>query len=404
MNLKGKKILLGISGSIAAYKIPMLIRELIKEGAEVKVICTKDALNFVTAPTLSTLSGNPVCLDFIKNENGEWTNHVELALWADVMMIAPATANTLAKLANGLSGNLLIVTAMSARCPIILAPAMDHDMYMYAATQRNIEKLKSYGHHIINPEFGELASGLIGQGRLPEEKTLINCLQMVLTSPKKFDGKTVLVTAGPTQEAIDPVRYLSNHSTGKMGISLAKEFAFAGAKVIFIHGPINMQPNSVFGGLNIETIEAIDAEQMDKAVSRNFKNSDICVMAAAVADYKPNVIATKKIKKGTNMVKLELVSTNDILFNLGNTKKKTQTLVGFALETDHEEKNAISKLQKKNLDMIVLNSLNNKGAGFKYNTNQVTMICKNGEKLKTPLKNKSEIALDIINQIYKIRS
>ncbi len=403
MNLSEKKILLGITGSIAAYKIPMLIRELKKQGADVKVICTHDALNFVTAPTLSTLSCNPVYSDFIKNVNGEWANHVDLALWADTILIAPATANTIAKLANGQSDNLLIAAAMSASCPIIVAPAMDHDMYIYPATQNNIAKLKSYGHYIINPEHGELASGIIGEGRLPEERTIINHIQQVLTTPKKFTGNTVLITAGPTQEAIDPVRYISNHSTGKMGISLAKEFAFHGAKVIFVHGPIFMQPNSVFGGLDIEAIETVDGEQMDKAVSKFFKSSDICIMAAAVADYKPNIVSIKKIKKGSDTAKLELVKTTDILYNLGKNKKKGQTLVGFALETDHEEKNAISKLQKKDLDMIVLNSLNNKGAGFKYNTNQVTMICKNGEKLKTPLKNKNEIALDILNQIYKIR-
>ncbi|MDZ4757227.1 MAG: bifunctional phosphopantothenoylcysteine decarboxylase/phosphopantothenate--cysteine ligase CoaBC [Bacteroidota bacterium] len=403
MNLGKKKILLGITGSIAAYKIPMLIRELKKLDAEVKVICTPDALNFVTAPTLSTLSGNPVYADFIKNLNGEWVNHVELALWADVILIAPATANTLAKLANGQSDNLLVATVMSARCPIIIAPAMDHDMYIYPATQNNIEKLRSYGHHIVNPENGELASGLIGQGRLPEEQTLVNCIQMVLTTEKKFAGKTILVTAGPTQEAIDPVRFISNHSTGKMGIAIAKEFALHGAKVIFVHGPIGMQPDSVFGGLDIEAIDTIDAEQMYKNVSKFFKTSDICIMAAAVADYKPNVVALKKIKKGADAAKLELVKTTDILYNLGQTKRKGQTLIGFALETDHEEKNAISKLKNKNLDMIVLNSLNNKGAGFKYNTNQVTMICKNGDKVKTALKNKNDIALDILNQIHKIR-
>ncbi len=402
MDLSGKKILLGITGSIAAYKIPMLIREFKKQGAEVKVICTHDALNFVTAPTLSTLSCNPVYSDFIKNANGEWTNHVELGLWADLILIAPATANTLSKLASGQSDNLLIATAMSAKCPIVVAPAMDHDMYMYPATQNNIAKLKNYGHHIINPEHGKLASGIIGQGRLPEELTLINHIQLILTDTKKFTGKTVLITAGPTQEAIDPVRYISNHSSGKMGIALAKEFAFHGAKVIFIHGPIAMQPNLQFGGLDIEAIEATDGEQMYKTVSKFYKSSDICIMAAAVADYKPTVVSTKKIKKGTERIKLELIKTTDILFNLGKSKKKGQTLIGFALETDHEEKNAISKLQKKNLDMIVLNSLNNKGAGFKYNTNKVTMICKNGEKINTLLKNKNDIALDILNQIYKI--
>lgn len=395
--LNNKKILIGISGSIAAYKSAYLIRLLVKAGAEVKVIMTEAAKDFITPLTLSTLSKNPVYSSFIKGDSGEWNNHVELGLWADAMVIAPATAHTLAKCANGICDDLLTAIYLSAKCPVLFAPAMDLDMYAHGSTLTNIEKLISYGNKVLKAGYGELASGLIGDGRMTEPEQIIASLESVFGQISNLKGKKVLITAGPTQEPLDPVRFISNHSSGKMGVAIAERFANAGAKVILVHGKINV---SVVNA-NIERISVVSANDMYLAVNEHFEKADIIVFAAAIADYTPATVSDKKIKKKENSFKLELVKTIDLATTLGLKKLPNQIFVGFALETDNELENAKDKLQRKNFDFIVLNSLNDKGAGFGHDTNQITIIDKNGGVSIFPLKTKLEVANDIVETVSK---
>ena len=392
MALKGKKILLAISGGIAAYKMNYLVRDFVKKGAEVKVILTPSAENFVSKVTLSTLSKNPVFSDFY-DENGTWNSHVELALWADVLLVAPCTANTLAKMVHGICDNLVIATYMSAKCPVFIAPAMDLDMYAHPSTKENLEKAERFGHHIIPAEFGELASGLEGQGRLAEPETILQKIEDFFGSDsnKTLEGKTVLITAGPTYEAIDPVRFIGNHSSGKMGFSLAEEAVKRGAKVILISGPTSQKTNHK----NIEIHRVTSAKEMYDEVFKCYEMVDIAIASAAVADYAPKIVAKEKIKKSEEEFTIELVKNPDILKKMGE-KKTHQFLVGFALETQNEEENAKSKLQKKNLDMIVLNSLRDEGAGFQKDTNKVKILT-HSEQKEFSLKSKDEVAKDILD-------
>ena len=394
MALKGKKILLAISGGIAAYKMNYLVRDFVKKGAEVKVILTPSAENFVTKVTLSTLSKNAVYSDFY-DQNGTWNSHVELALWADVLLVAPCTANTLAKMVHGICDNLVIATYMSAKCPVFIAPAMDLDMYAHPSTKENLEKAERFGHHIIPAEFGELASGLEGQGRLAEPETILQKIEDFFTQPftqsHSLDGKTVLITAGPTYEAIDPVRFIGNHSSGKMGFSLAEEAVKRGAKVILISGPTSQKTNHK----NIEIHRVTSAKEMYDEVFKYYEKVDIAIASAAVADYAPKIVAKEKIKKSEEEFTIELVKNPDILKTMGE-KKTHQFLVGFALETQNEEENAKSKLQKKNLDMIVLNSLRDEGAGFQKDTNKVKILT-HSEQKEFSLKSKDEVAKDILD-------
>ena len=392
MALKGKKILLAISGGIAAYKMNYLVRDFVKKGAEVKVILTPSAENFVTKVTLSTLSKNAVYSDFY-DQNGTWNSHVELALWADVLLVAPCTANTLAKMVHGICDNLVIATYMSAKCPVFIAPAMDLDMYAHPSTKENLEKAERFGHHIIPAEFGELASGLEGQGRLAEPETILQKIEDFLAQnqSKNLEGKTVLITAGPTYEAIDPVRFIGNHSSGKMGFSLAEEAVKRGAKVILISGPTSQKTSNK----NIEIHRITSAKEMYDEVFKYYEKVDIAIASAAVADYAPKIVAKEKIKKSEEEFTIELVKNPDILKTMGE-KKTHQFLVGFALETQNEEENAKSKLQKKNLDMIVLNSLRDEGAGFQKDTNKVKILT-HSEQKEFSLKSKDEVAKDILD-------
>lgn len=394
MALKGKKILLAISGGIAAYKMNYLVRDFVKKGAEVKVILTPSAENFVTKVTLSTLSKNAVYSDFY-DQNGTWNSHVELALWADVLLVAPCTANTLAKMVHGICDNLVIATYMSAKCPVFIAPAMDLDMYAHPSTKENLEKAERFGHHIIPAEFGELASSLEGQGRLAEPETILQKIEDFFTQPlpqsHSLDGKTVLITAGPTYEAIDPVRFIGNHSSGKMGFSLAEEAVKRGAKVILISGPTSQKTDHK----NIEIHRVTSAKEMYDEVFKYYEKVDIAIASAAVADYAPKIVAKEKIKKSEEEFTIELVKNPDILKTMGE-KKTHQFLVGFALETQNEEENAKSKLQKKNLDMIVLNSLRHEGAGFQKDTNKVKILM-HSEQKEFSLKSKDEVAKDILD-------
>lgn len=395
MILEGKKILIGISGGIAAYKINYLIRDLIKKGAEVQVLMTPSAENFVSKLTLSTLSKKPVYSDFY-SKDGTWNNHVEFALWADLMLIAPCTANTLGKMVHGICDHLVIATYLSAKCPVFIAPAMDLDMYQHPSTKQNLELAEDFGHIIIPAESGELASGLIGQGRMAEPETIANTIESFFYSSqktKKLTGKTVLITAGPTYEAIDPVRFIGNHSSGKMGFPIAQEAANRGAKVILISGPSSQQIHHQ----NIELHRVTSAKEMYEQVFNYYENVDIAIASAAVADYAPKEIAKEKIKKNDDSLTIELVKNPDILKTMGDKKDK-QFLVGFALETQNEEENAKGKLQKKNLDMIVLNSLRDEGAGFKNDTNKIKIFTKTEMKEFT-LKSKDEVATDILNCI-----
>ena len=392
MALKGKKILLAISGGIAAYKMNYLVRDFVKKGAEVKVILTPSAENFVTKVTLSTLSKNAVYSDFY-DQNGTWNSHVELALWADVLLVAPCTANTLAKMVHGICDNLVIATYMSAKCPVFIAPAMDLDMYAHSSTKENLEKAERFGHHIIPAEFGELASGLEGQGRLAEPETILQKIEDFFTQnqSKNLEGKTVLITAGPTYEAIDPVRFIGNHSSWKMGFSLAEEAVKRGAKVILISGPTSQKTSNK----NIEIHRITSAKEMYDEVFKYYEKVDIAIASAAVADYAPKIVAKEKIKKSEEEFAIELVKNPDILKTMGE-KKTHQFLVGFALETQNEEENAKSKLQKKNLDMIVLNSLRDEGAGFQKDTNKVKILT-HSEQKEFSLKSKDEVAKDILD-------
>ena len=393
--LKGKKILLGISGSIAAYKSAVLVRLLVKAGAEVKVIMTPAAAGFIGPLTLSTLSKNEVLSEL--SENSSWANHVMLGRWADVMLIAPLSCNSLAKMANGLCDNLLMAVYLSATCPVVAAPAMDEDMWHHLSTKLNIQKIQSFGNHIIPVENGELASGLKGDGRMAEPENIIKWLEGFFLKSRELAGKKVLVTAGPTYEAIDPVRFIGNHSTGKMGIAIAKEFKSRGAEVTLIVGPVSQVLNGAFN-----TIKVTSAAEMYEACLKIFPEVDIVVMSAAVADYTITQPSNEKIKKDSGQLTIELKKTTDILKELGKNKKANQFLAGFALETNNEKEFALKKLHSKNADMIVLNSLNDEGAGFGHDTNKITIFDKAGKEYHFDTKSKTAIATDIVNTILKI--
>jgi phosphopantothenoylcysteine decarboxylase/phosphopantothenate--cysteine ligase len=393
--LSGKKILLGISGGIAAYKTAILVRLCIKNGAEVKVVMTPDAKEFITPLTLSTLSKNPVHSSFTSDDQDEtWNNHVELGMWADLILICPATANTLSKMANGNCDNLLIAVYLSAKCPVYFAPAMDLDMYKHQSTKDSISKLLENGNILIPAETGELASGLIGEGRLAEPDSILNFIEADIIKSLPLRGKKILVTAGPTYEAIDPVRYISNHSSGKMGFEIAKKASDLGAEVFLISGPSNQKIST----RSINLINVVSSKDMHEEVIKYYSEADIVIMAAAVSDFKPKEFSNKKIKKDNIQPKMELEKTKDVLLELGRLKKN-QFLVGFALENENEIENSLKKLKNKNLDLIILNSLNDKGAGFGTETNKITIINSKEEKTDFDLKDKSEVAEDILNSI-----
>lgn len=393
--LKGKKIIIGITGSIAAYKAAFLIRLLVKEGAEVKVVTTDSANEFITPLTLSTLSKNPVYSQFTSDkESGTWTNHVELGLWADIMLIAPATANTLAKMTHGVCDNLLMAVYLSAKCPVWVAPAMDLDMYRHFSTLNNIKILKENGVRVLESAHGELASGLVGEGRMQEPEDIVDSIKDFFNS-SVWANQKVLITAGPTYEAIDPVRFIGNHSSGKMGYALAKEAAKRGADVVLVSGPSSQVTNHP----NIRVISVVSAQEMHEAVIENYTEANVIIASAAVADYRPKHVAEQKMKKKDSSLQIELEPTTDILADLGSKKQPNQLLIGFALETENELENAKGKLTRKNLDFIVLNSLNNQGAGFKHDTNQITIIDKNTKTTYFELKSKEEVAHDILNTV-----
>ncbi len=395
--LKGKKILVGVTGSIAAYKAAFLVRLLVKAEAEVKVIMTDAAKDFITPLTLSTLSKNPTLSQFTDGDQGEWNNHVDLGLWADAMLIAPASANTIGKMANGLCDNLLLATYLSARCPVFFAPAMDLDMYQHPSVIDNIEKLKSFGNQIIEAQHGELASGLIGTGRMAEPEDLVAVLTSHFSAHKPLAGKKVLITAGPTYEAIDPVRFIGNYSTGKMGYAIAKAAAEAGAEVNLISGPTHLEIDEP----NVKKVAVRSGEEMYQACDALFSETDISIFAAAVADYAPDTVADQKIKKQGQSMSVELSKTIDIAKTLGQKKAGDQINVGFALETNNELDNAKEKIKSKNFDLIVLNSLQDAGAGFGHNTNKISIIDKANNIEHFELKTKTEVAKDIVNAIVK---
>ena len=396
MMLNGKKILVGVTGSIAAYKSLLLVRQLIGAGAEVKVIMTPSAKDFVTPLSLSTLSKKPVSIDL--SEEDSWANHVALGRWADAMVIAPLSCNTLAKMATGQCDNLLLAVYLSATCPVIAAPAMDEDMWHHPATKLNIEKIQSFGNKVIPVEKGELASGLYGDGRMAEPETILRFVTDLFFLEKPLVNKKALVTAGPTHESIDPVRFIGNHSSGKMGIAIAKELVMRGASVYLVLGPSLSQIN--VPGVVVKHVES--AEEMYEACVENFPGSDIAVMSAAVADYAPITKSKEKIKKTGDTLTLELAKTKDILKRLGELKKERQILVGFALENDNEREYALNKLKNKNADMIVLNSLKDEGAGFGHDTNKITIFEKNGNELVYERNPKQQVAKDIVDRIIKM--
>lgn len=397
---KGKNIIIGVTSSIAAYKSASLVRLLIKEGANVKVIMTPSAKDFITPLTLSTLSKNPVLTKFVKDKSGQWNNHVALGIWADAFVVAPASANTIAKMANGLCDNLLLATYLSARSKVFIAPAMDLDMYIHPTTIENLKRLKSFENEIIQPGNGELASGLSGEGRMAEPEEIVAILNQSFSTKLPFTGKKVLVTAGPTYEAIDPVRFIGNHSSGKMGFAIAEEFANQGAEVTLVCGPNSLTTKSN----SIKRIDITTAEELFNASSKAFKTSDLAVLSAAVADFKPSKIANQKIKKTNAEKSIELIPTKDTLAELGKVKKAKQLLVGFALETENEVQNAKIKIKNKNLDLIVLNSLNDKNATFKTDTNKITIIDKHNKTSAFELKEKTEVAKDILKTILSYKS
>ena len=393
--LKGKKIILGITGSIAAYKSVILIRLLIKSGAEVKVVMTEAARQFVSPLTISTLSKNEILSEL--SENDTWANHVMLGRWADLMLIAPLSCQTLSKLAYGTCDNLLTAIYLSATCPVVVAPAMDEDMWLHPATKQNIKKIKENRNWVIPVASGELASGLIGEGRMAEPEDIMNWLEEYFTIKQSFAGKKVLISAGPTYETIDPVRFIGNHSSGKMGIAIANEFYKRGAIVTLICGPSTESiPNTY------KSIRVISAAEMYEACTNEFPEADIAVMSAAVADYTIEAPLHTKIKKEQEQITLTLIKTKDILKALGDIKKENQFLVGFALETNDEKANALKKMHAKNADMIVLNSLNDSGAGFGYNTNKITIFDKEGNEYNFEKKSKTAVSIDIINTIFKL--
>ena len=394
--LQGKKIILGVTGSIAAYKSAQLIRLLVKEGAEVKVIMTALAKEFVTPLTLATLAKNPVIVDFFDPTNGNWNSHVDLGLWADAYLIAPATANTIGKMAAGIADNLLLTTYLSAKCPVFIAPAMDLDMFAHTAMQRNLETLKSIGNIIIEPSFGELASGLEGKGRMEEPENIVLYLDDFFAK-KPLLGKKILITAGPTYEKIDPVRFVGNYSTGKMGFALAEVCARQGADVCLVSGPVQLKTKHP----NIERIDVESANEMYEEVMNRYYGMDGAILCAAVADYTPIEAAQEKMKREKGDLILELIPTQDIAAAVGDMKTDSQFLVGFALETNNEEENAIGKMEKKNFDFIVLNSLQDKQAGFGFDTNKISIIHRDGSKKEFELKNKIDVAEDIIAEIIQ---
>lgn len=394
--LSGKKVLLGVTAGIAAYKTAFLVRFFIKAGAEVKVIMTPAAKEFVTPLTLATLSKNEVISSFTKDEDqvNNWNNHVDLGLWADLMLIAPATANTLSKMASGASDNFLLACYLSAKCPVYFAPAMDLDMYRHPSTKISFDKLRSFGNFMIPAASGELASGLVGEGRMAEPEEIIKFIEEHIEEGLPLRNKRILITAGPTYEAIDPVRFIGNHSSGKMGFELAEVASSLGAKVTLISGPTHLEKPQG----NVKLIRVESAQEMFEASMENFPGVDAAIGAAAVSDYRPKNVADQKIKKTEESLTLELVKNPDILYNLGQ-EKRGQFLVGFALETENEEENAFSKMQKKNLDFIVLNSLNDPGAGFQTETNKVLILFPDGERKEFGLKTKKEVAKDIMNEL-----
>lgn len=394
--LKGKHIILGITGSIAAYKAAYIIRALVKKGAEVQVVITPAGKEFITPITLSALSSNPVISEFFSNRDGSWHSHVDLGLWADAMLIAPATASTIGKMANGIADNMLVTTYLSCKAPVFIAPAMDLDMFAHPSTQQNLDRLRSFGNHIIEPAEGELASHLVGKGRMEEPDKIIAVLEEFFASRTALEKKKIVITAGPTYEKIDPVRFIGNYSSGKMGFALAEACAQQGAEVTLIAGPVSLTTTHP----NIQRIDVESAEEMYQAAMTAFPEADAGILCAAVADYRPEIQAGEKIKresKGEMM--LHLIPNKDIAASLGAIKREGQVLVGFALETNNEATNAESKLKRKNLDFIVLNSLRDAGAGFRCDTNKISIIDRQGETTGYPLKSKQGVAVDIVNKL-----
>lgn len=400
MRLKGKNIILGITGSIAAYKAAMLLRLLVKEGASVQVVITPAGKEFITPVTLSALSGKPVISKFFGANDGTWNSHVDLGLWADLMLVAPATASTLGKMANGIADNMLITTYLSAKCPVLIAPAMDLDMFVHPSTQQNLRTLQEYGNIIIDPSAGELASGLEGKGRMEEPENILEQVVKTLAGKKKLLNRKFLVTAGPTYEKIDPVRFIGNYSSGKMGYALAEELAAQGAEVVLVSGPVHMNPRHQ----NITLVDVESAQEMYEESLQAFGNCDGAVMCAAVADFTPVHKAGEKTKRGKENWYIELEPTKDIAAELGKIKKDDQLLVGFALETANELSNAQVKLEKKNLDFIVLNSLKDSGAGFGVDTNKISIVEQGNKITHFELKSKKEVARDIVEKIIEIKA
>lgn len=396
--LQDKNILIGVTGSIAAYKTSILIRELVKEGAQVKVVMTNMAKQFITPLTLATLSKNPILVDFYNPENGDWNSHVKIGLWADLFIIAPCSANTIGKMVTGIADNLLLTTYLSAKCPVAIAPAMDLDMYAHPSTQNNLNILRERGVEIIEPTAGELASGLIGKGRMEEPDKLVGAIKAIFAKNGHLKGRKVVITAGPTQEAIDPVRYITNHSSGKMGYALAEELAERGAVVELISGPVNIKANNPL----IKVTNVISALEMFEATKQLAPSADITILCAAVADFTIDSPSVIKVKRGKEDLILSLKPTNDIAAWVGENKKDNSIAIGFALENNNELSNAFSKLERKNLDMIVLNSMNDNGAGFGFETNKITIIDRNKETISFPLKNKKEVAEDIVDNIERM--
>lgn len=394
--MKGKKIVLGITGSIAAYKAAILIRALIKKGAEVQVVITPAGKEFITPITLSALTSKPVISEFFAQRDGTWNSHVDLGLWADAMIVAPATASTIGKMANGIADNMLITTYLSMKAPVFVAPAMDLDMFAHPSTQKNLETLRSYGNYIIEPGEGELASHLVGKGRMEEPEKIVEVLESFFDQQQDLKGKNILITAGPTYEKIDPVRFIGNYSSGKMGYALAEECASRGAKVTLVSGPVTLNISHP----NINKIDVESAQEMYESAKEAFMKADAGILCAAVADFTPEMVANHKIKREKDDLTLHLKPTHDIAASLGKLKQSNQVLVGFALETNDEQQNAKGKLERKNFDFIVLNSLNDKGAGFRVDTNKITIIDKE-EITPYPLKSKTEVASDIIDRLVK---